>query len=187
MAKDEVLRRIGERVRELRKTKGFSLQEVAKRSGVTTSLLSKVENFKTKPSLVALLSIADALDVSMADLVENVNNEARPDFLLMRREGLPQQRAGKVTTEFVLSLKLARWRQADVSIVTLRGHSPRVPLVATGQRIIHVLCGKPRFSLNDSRLELAPGDTLYCYNGGEAYARNREAEECQFFHLLVSR
>ena len=57
---------VGLQIRQIRKDKNLSLQEIANRTGLSKSLLSKVENFRTIPSLPVLLRISNALNVDMA-------------------------------------------------------------------------------------------------------------------------
>ena len=51
MIRDDRLSRIGKKIKEIRKNRQMSLQEVASKSSVTAGLLSKIENFRTIPSL----------------------------------------------------------------------------------------------------------------------------------------
>lgn len=52
---------VGEKITELRKAKGMTCQELAKKSGVSCATLSNWRKGKTKPNLVALKKVADAL------------------------------------------------------------------------------------------------------------------------------
>ena len=65
---------IGVRLKEIRKSKGLILQAVAERAGISKSLLSKIENFRTIPSLSVLYRIAEALQTDLADLVSRVGS-----------------------------------------------------------------------------------------------------------------
>ena len=59
---------LGGRLREIRKKKGLTLQQLADRTGLTAGLLSKIENLRTSPSLPVLSDLATALGTDMADL-----------------------------------------------------------------------------------------------------------------------
>ncbi|HLG81919.1 MAG TPA: helix-turn-helix domain-containing protein [Bradyrhizobium sp.] len=60
---------IGLRIRELRQSRGLTLQELAEVSGLSTSMLSLVERGRASPSIGSLIVIASALGVSMSDLL----------------------------------------------------------------------------------------------------------------------
>jgi transcriptional regulator with XRE-family HTH domain len=65
--------RFGARLRHAREASRLSLAELAARSGVTKSFLSRVERDETSPSVASLLGICDALGLSMADLFQTPN------------------------------------------------------------------------------------------------------------------
>ena len=67
--KHDKLSLIGLRILELRKAQKMSLRELAKRSGLSAGLLSKIENFRTVPSLSVLIEIANSLEVDVSVLV----------------------------------------------------------------------------------------------------------------------
>ncbi|MGI6855562.1 cupin domain-containing protein [Mesorhizobium sp. 1B3] len=62
--------RVGERVRELRKARGLTLQEVAERSGLSLGFVSQIERGKSSPSVRVLARLADSLQVLIGDLFE---------------------------------------------------------------------------------------------------------------------
>lgn len=56
---------IGHELKRLRRTRGLTLRQVAELSGVTESILSKVENGKRDPQMSTVERIADALGVRL--------------------------------------------------------------------------------------------------------------------------
>ena len=58
----------GERVRELRTTKGLSQEELAFKSGVHRTYLGGIERGERNPSLKNIAAIAEALGVDISDL-----------------------------------------------------------------------------------------------------------------------
>lgn len=59
---------LGERVRDLRKSRGWTLEEAAKRAGLARSTLSKIENGQMSPTYEALKKLADGLAISVPQL-----------------------------------------------------------------------------------------------------------------------
>jgi len=59
-----------ERVKLLRKRKGWTLEQLASLSGVSRSMLSQVERGIANPTLAVAFRIAQAFGVSLADLVD---------------------------------------------------------------------------------------------------------------------
>jgi transcriptional regulator with XRE-family HTH domain len=61
---------LGARLREARQRRGLSLRELARRVGVSASLLSQVENGKSQVSVTNLHALVTALDVSLDQLFD---------------------------------------------------------------------------------------------------------------------
>lgn len=65
----EALRHLGQLVRSRRKVLGFTLSEVAERTGLSTPFLSQVENGVGTPSLTSLFALARVLDTTAEALL----------------------------------------------------------------------------------------------------------------------
>ncbi len=59
---------IGETIRGLRKDRGLTLKQMARRTGLSVSLLSQIERAESSASISSLFKIATALDVRIQDL-----------------------------------------------------------------------------------------------------------------------
>ena len=57
-------------LRRLRAERGLTLDELAKRAGVSRSMLIQIEQKRVNPTLATLVRLAQALDVGLAELVE---------------------------------------------------------------------------------------------------------------------
>ncbi len=56
-------------LKQVRQSKGLCLREVAKKSGVSLSYISEIECGKKNPTVPVALKLADALDVSILELI----------------------------------------------------------------------------------------------------------------------
>ena len=59
----------GQRVRELRESRGLTQEQVAERAELDVKTISRVENAQGVPDLDRIFALADALDVSGAELL----------------------------------------------------------------------------------------------------------------------
>lgn len=59
---------IGETIRNLRKERGLTLKQMARRTGLSVSLLSQIERAESSASISSLYKIATALDVRVREL-----------------------------------------------------------------------------------------------------------------------
>jgi transcriptional regulator with XRE-family HTH domain len=82
MPGDELSAQLSERIRALRAEKRWSLENLAKLSGVSRSMLSQIERNEVNPTLAVLLSIAKAFGVNLSDLIETA--EPAPTLHVIR-------------------------------------------------------------------------------------------------------
>lgn len=59
---------LGQRVRSLRKERGWTLEQAAVQAGLARSTLSKIENGQMSPTYEALKKLADGLKISVPQL-----------------------------------------------------------------------------------------------------------------------
>ena len=75
---------IGKRIREIRKKKGLTQVALAELSGVEPSNISHIERAATKLSLPTLIGIANALEVTLDELVySNLTKSAHVSMSLI--------------------------------------------------------------------------------------------------------
>jgi len=65
-----MLRRLGGRVKLLRRERRLTQEELAERAGLTSKFVGEVERAESNPSAASLARMAGALSVSMGDLFE---------------------------------------------------------------------------------------------------------------------
>jgi transcriptional regulator with XRE-family HTH domain len=63
-----VAAQLGRRLRELRKAKGWTVEEASERYGIEPAHVRRVEAGRTNPSLATLVSVTNALSTELADL-----------------------------------------------------------------------------------------------------------------------
>ncbi|MEM7172571.1 MAG: XRE family transcriptional regulator [Pseudomonadota bacterium] len=68
--------RLGERVREIRKGRNWTLEEVSQRTGLARSTLSKIENEQMSPTFEAVQKLAAGLGIEVPQLF--ISAEHRP-------------------------------------------------------------------------------------------------------------
>lgn len=90
---------IGNNLRELRKERQLTLQELSDMTGVSKSMLGEIERSVTNPTITVLWKIAGGLKIPFTVLV----HEEKPDITLVRREDTKtflQQDEFKITSIF---------------------------------------------------------------------------------------
>lgn len=163
MIKDDILSNIGKKIKEERKSKGLNLQEVASLSNITAGLLSKIENFRAVPSLPVLLNISKALEVNMADLVENVVSNKEVSYLHIKKDaGIIEERED---SEGLVYESLVHQDLSDINfranLVRVKPNYFRAPIATEAMELIYVISGSVTYGFEDQKVMLEEGDTFY--------------------------
>ena len=66
------LQRFGDRVRTLRKTRGLSQEQLAELTGLHRTYIGGIERGERNVSLINIIRLAKALDVSPSDLLQGI-------------------------------------------------------------------------------------------------------------------
>ncbi len=83
--KKKVPYHFGEKLRQMREHKGYTLKYVAQMAGVSESLVSQIERNHVSPAIDTLLSLADVLDINLEFLFEEYRRQ-HPVQLIRRGE-----------------------------------------------------------------------------------------------------
>ncbi len=158
--------KVGEKIRGLRIEKELSVEEVAKRSGISESNIAKIEDNEILPPLGNIVSLAKAFGVEVGDLF---GDSADSPFCIVRgddREKVSRFNSLERTSSGYSYESLGHQkknRHMEPFLVTL---SPtETPQVETnhhiGEEIIFVLEGKVEVKILDHTDILNPGDSIY--------------------------
>lgn len=85
----EIDRLLAHRVRDLRKARGLTLEQLAEASGVSRSMISLIERQETSPTAAVLNKLADALGVALSVLFATAKDRATPAEPLARQADQP--------------------------------------------------------------------------------------------------
>ncbi|MBN1697879.1 MAG: cupin domain-containing protein [Spirochaetales bacterium] len=80
-----IVYRFGEKLREIRERRGYTLKQVAEKAGVSESLVSQIERNKVSPSIDTLLTLAGILEIDFEYLFEDFRKE-KPVTVIHREE-----------------------------------------------------------------------------------------------------
>ena len=154
----ELAQRVAGRLREKRKSRGLSLDELAASSGVSRAALSQIETQKSNPSLSVLWKIAVGLGIPFSELLGDAGPSAnvlrRTDAQVLRSadgrlESRPMTPAG-----FSREIEMYELRLAGRSLHVSEAHGPGT------KELIVVLSGLLRLHVGNDKFDLGPGDSL---------------------------
>lgn len=175
------------RLKELREGRRWSLRETAEETGVSKSMLSKIERNLTSPTATVLGRLAEGFGISISQLLGG--DERDSDVIFVPRQEQPVFRVP--TTGFErrsLSPVLARSSNVDFVANTLppRQSSGTFPPHRSGvEETLTVVSGKLRVHLGESIHELGVGDAIfYRANVSHRFDNPSDAEPAVFLIVV---
>lgn len=168
---------IGREVRSLRKQHDMTVTELANLAGLSSGMLSKIENGLTSPSLSTLRALAGALNVSLTALFRKF--EERRDATFVRAGGgLNIQRRGTRAGHLyqLLGHSVGKKVTMEPYLITLTDKSEVFPsFIHSGTEFIYLLEGRLDYHHGGLSYAMAPGDSLY-FDGDVAHGPEKLIE-----------
>jgi transcriptional regulator with XRE-family HTH domain len=143
------LDQVGSRLRQIRGQRDITLVELAERTGISKSTLSRLENGQRRPTLELLLPLAQAYRVALDDLV------GAPDVADPRVRLKPRRVKGRTVLPLTPPGGIQAWKiiiPVSQSAPNLRSHD--------GYEWLYVLSGRMRLILDDDDRTLGVGEAV---------------------------
>src|ERR1700730_11895715 len=83
---EDVLIQISNRIKERRREKNITVQELALRANVSKGLISQIENSRTIPSLLVLIEIIKSLEIDLNEFFKDIRSKAADLPILIKRK-----------------------------------------------------------------------------------------------------
>ncbi len=172
---------VGKQLKSLRKYKGLSQRELAKRAGVTNSTISMIEKNGVSPSVSSLKKVLAGIPISIGDFFTLDLENMQPDQVVFRQAELPDVGANSV------SLKLVGATIKDRIMDIM--HERYAPGADTGPEMLQHQ-GEEGGIVVSGEIELTVDLEVYCLSAGDGYYfnskrphrfRNTGEQECVIF------
>lgn len=164
MIDHEVTDAIAKKIREIRQQQGVTLSDLSKRTVLSKSLLSKIENGRTIPSLPVFINLAKALNTDPKVFFEGAAAiNAGKNFIHLRRNDytrVNRENGEGFNYEFIFSQMMpsCRWQSY---LLTVKAKSPSKPTTTDGYEFKYVIHGRCEYHIGDDVICLEKGDSLY--------------------------
>jgi transcriptional regulator with XRE-family HTH domain len=158
--------KIGERIKSLRMAKGMSIGDVSKKSGISESIISSIEDYMFSPPLGNIISLAKVFEVSVGDFFgdrgdsplcivrsDDRKKVSRFDSTNGRSSGYSYESLGQQKKNRHMEPFLVTLAPTEVSLVEPNQH--------IGEEFIFVLEGKVEVRILEHTDVLNPGDSIY--------------------------
>ena len=167
-------KKIGARIREIRKLKGMTLATLAQKTNLTKGYLSLLENDKKVPPVATLLTIAQALDTRISDIFDETAENASIS-IVRKDERLAMARPGTLFGYHYESLAYKYQNKSmDVYILT-RPVDPQwkpVMFKHEGEEMLYILEGAIEFYYGQESYTVRAGDCIYFESSVEHYGKS---------------
>jgi transcriptional regulator with XRE-family HTH domain len=149
---------VGERLRDIRRSRRATLRTIADRAGVSESFLSQVERGRASASIASLRRIAGALAVSVADLFEP---DGPPRPRVLRRDQRPSLAFGVLGRKRLLTPRPLQHLEVFVGELDPGGSTGAEPYAhGDSEELFVVLSGNVQLELGGEVYELEHGDSI---------------------------
>ena len=151
----------GEKLRQVREHKGYTLKVVAQRAGVSESLVSQIERNHVSPAIDTLLALADVLDINLEFLFEEYR-KVKPVKIIRADE------RASLAEDDIIYEELARPTSPDkddsiesyVLKIPAGSHTHKGSYGHIGRELGIIVKGKAKLTYDNTEYILEPGDSV---------------------------
>jgi transcriptional regulator with XRE-family HTH domain len=157
---------IGAKIKELRRAKKLTLQDVANETGFSTALISQIENNNVSPPIATLSKIAHFFDVKIGHFFTESEEECPYEVIRgNERTVVPKvvSRDGTSHGYFFESLSVRKKnKKMDPFLITLNEKVTNTDTYRhNGEEFLFVMKGTAELLLDDQTIALNEGDSVY--------------------------
>jgi transcriptional regulator with XRE-family HTH domain len=160
---EDVLIQISNRIKERRREKNITVQELATRANVSKGLISQIENSRTIPSLLVLIEIIKALEIDLNEFFKDIRSRTADLPVVIKRKSeydhFEKEHASGFHYQRIFTQSITQ-STIDIVILTLEPDAIR-PLVETDAfEYKYVLSGKIEYQFKEEKIILNQGDSM---------------------------
>lgn len=159
----DIIFQIANRIKDKRKEKGITLQELAAEVGVTKGLLSQIENNRTIPSLTVLLSIIKSLHVDLNEFFDKLDTKENNEPLIIKAAS--QRAIEKEYTKGTYYYRITSFKHqgklVDVVLYKQEKNARKGYVSTQAHEFDYMIKGKMQYTIEGKKYVLEEGDSFY--------------------------
>ena len=156
--------KIGEKLRNLRKSRDLTLDEISRKSGVGKATLSRIENDITAGTLKTHMRICEVLNINLKDLYEGIDTP-RDEIATVGHDNLEQAEVFSYDekTKSILLTKQAQKKNMLPQLLILEpAGKTHLEQNSTGtEKFVFCTEGEVRIVIENKEYDLKKGTSLY--------------------------
>lgn len=170
-----IMKEISERIKQVRVDKGITLMQLSRKTGLSKSYLSQIENCEKNPPITTLAKVAFGLDYDVVSLLtgEESNKKEKKISLV---KATARRKIAHPNNEFGYVYEALIQGKSDNLIegymVTIGSQTMEGPPSHEGQELVFVLEGRQEFFYDGKSYIIEPGDCVYFDSDRPHYARS---------------
>jgi transcriptional regulator with XRE-family HTH domain len=161
---NEVIIQISSKLKDYRKSKGITIQQLADRAQVSKGLISQIENNRTIPSLLVLINLIRSLGVDLNDFFADVEQTSESKVVVKRNDEY-QPFEKEQSKGFLYKRVMTRNIQnlpTDIVILELAPRATRSFMVKTNAfEYKYIINGCVEYAVGDQKYTLNTGDSIF--------------------------
>jgi transcriptional regulator with XRE-family HTH domain len=155
---NDIVLSLGNRLHAMRESRGWTLEELAERTGLSKAYLSRLEGGDRQPSIAALLTVANAFGVSIAALFEQPDDSA--DCIIVRGDTAPTTTANGLSYT-PLSSSTKPFNLQPIAVTVPAHRKGNETYQHDGEEWLYVTAGKLQITIADQTHTLNTGDSAH--------------------------
>lgn len=162
--KEDIIIQISNRLRDLRKEKNITLQELADAAGVSKGMLSQVENSRAIPSLTVLLNLIRSLEIDFNAFFKDINLLTPDSKVIFRKkeqyQSFEKENAEGYYYQRLFSTTIHEYH-TDFVLLRLTKGARRPPVSTDAFEFKYLLSGKVQYQIGAESYDMEAGDSLF--------------------------
>ena len=155
---------VGKRIKEIRKDKKLTINDIAQRASVSNGLISRIENGRTIPSLPVLFSLISALETDIAIFFKDLPVQTKSPFLVFRREEMTtiekEENAKGFVYQHIFS-KQFPFVGFECVLLEVQPGSKREKVITDAFEFKFIISGECTYVIGEEEVLLKSGDSIF--------------------------
>lgn len=174
---------IGDRIKTLRVAQNRTLQDVAEASELSRSMISKIENNKTVPSVAALVKIAKVLGTNISSLLEQ---DGWLNAILTTKQNAEENitTTDKGYSIYPFGSEYHEKKMQPFLFVGKKNEVKQHELSHEGEEFIFIIEGQLKMQVGEIEYLLREGDSLY-FNSLQRHGIMPVTDEVVYLDIFV--
>lgn len=181
MEYSNIITQIGDRVKDIRKQKGLTLQQLSEKSGLSIGYLSNLERNVNSPTIEYLQRICEVLNINIIDILEKSSENKL--YVKKDERRVIYEKEGKVKYELITEgeknikgICLTIAEGVDYKSISWGHNSDELGVITKGTIEIETM---------DNKYVLEEGDSFYLYANNMHTYRNIGKGDCISYWISI--